>query len=77
MSPAASPDLTALLAPMDAQTITALLDHMDPARIVQRLQELEAQSRSLRVLLRAVRARQRARNSTAPATAKGVPCGAA
>ena len=46
MVPAATPDAI------------ALLEALDPDQLVGRLQELERESRALRVLLRAVRARR-------------------
>jgi hypothetical protein len=53
------PELTALFAPLDGNTISCLLDHLDPEIIVERLQALERDASSLRLVLRAVRARRR------------------
>jgi hypothetical protein len=39
----------------------AILDALNPDEIVQRLQALDRESRALRILLRAARARQRER----------------
>ena len=48
-----------LLSTLDARGIDAWLDGLSQAEILDRLRDLEAQARSWRVLLRAVRARQR------------------
>jgi len=52
---------------------TALLDALNPDQIVQRLQDLDAESRALRVLLRAARSRERSRN-TCRSRKEGEPC---
>jgi hypothetical protein len=73
------PELTALFAPLDGNSISCLLDHLDPEQIVERLQALERDASSLRLLLRAVRARRRSESRVADAGAhgKGAPHDAA
>jgi hypothetical protein len=64
------PELTALFAPLDGNSIACILAHLDPECIVDRLQELEREASSLRLLLRAVRARRR--DEARATTTKGV-----
>lgn len=62
---------------MDTRTPIALIDTLDEGAILERLQEIDREAKALRVLLRAVRARQprrgtgRARVPTRQEVARG------
>ncbi len=54
--------------PVSSHDIVTLLRNADEEQIRQRLDELEAETEGLRTLLRAIRARERARQTTKRST---------